>query len=251
MNIHFSSTQAIPRHTDVPRHICVVMDGNGRWAKKRLMPRVFGHKKGVGTLESMAARCYEMGVKYLTVFAFSTENWRRPEEEVSFLMKLFLQALEVQVVKMHQNNMRLKVIGNRSRFSAAIVAGIEAAEKLTAGNTGLTLTVAADYGGRWDILQAANRLLAEGKKEITEDDLARHLALGDAPEPDLLIRTGGETRISNFMLWQMAYAEFYFTDVLWPDFDAVELDKAIASFRRRERRFGRTSEQLPPEQQRV
>jgi len=245
-----SSTQSIPERTNIPRHVCVIMDGNGRWAKKRLLPRVMGHKRGLTALENLAARCAELGVEYLTVFAFSTENWRRPEDEVSFLMKLFLQALDGKVAKMHQNNLRLKVIGNRSRFPAAIVAGIEAAERLTANNTGLTLTVAADYGGRWDILQAANRLIAEGKSEITEDDLSQRLSLAEAPEPDLFIRTGGETRISNFMLWQMAYAEFYFTDALWPDFDAAEFDRAISSFRVRERRFGRTSEQLPPEQQR-
>ena len=245
-----SSTQSIPERTNIPRHVCVIMDGNGRWAKKRLLPRVMGHKRGLTALENLAARCAELGVEYLTVFAFSTENWRRPEDEVSFLMKLFLQALDGKVVKMHQNNLRLKVIGNRSRFPAAIVAGIEAAERLTANNTGLTLTVAADYGGRWDILQAANQLIAEGKSEITEEDLSQRLSLAEAPEPDLFIRTGGETRISNFMLWQMAYAEFYFTDALWPDFDATEFDRAISSFRVRERRFGRTSEQLPPEQQR-
>mgnify|MGYP001013060360 FL=1 len=245
-----SSTQTIPERTNIPRHVCVIMDGNGRWAKKRLLPRVMGHKRGLTALENLAARCAELGVEYLTVFAFSTENWRRPEDEVSFLMKLFLQALGGKVAKMHQNNLRLKVIGNRSRFPSAIVEGIEAAERLTANNTGLTLTVAADYGGRWDILQAANRLIAEGKSEITEDDLSRCLSLAEAPEPDLFIRTGGETRISNFMLWQMAYAEFYFTDALWPDFDAAEFDRAISSFRVRERRFGRTSEQLPPEQQR-
>ena len=245
-----SSTQTIPERTNIPRHVCVIMDGNGRWAKKRLLPRVMGHKRGLTALENLAARCAELGVEYLTVFAFSTENWRRPEDEVSFLMKLFLQALGGKVAKMHQNNLRLKVIGNRSRFPAAIVEGIEAAERLTANNTGLTLTVAADYGGRWDILQAANRLIAEGKSKITEDDLSQRLSLAEAPEPDLFIRTGGETRISNFMLWQMAYAEFYFTDALWPDFDAAEFDRAISSFRVRERRFGRTSEQLPPEQQR-
>ena len=245
-----SSTQTIPERTNIPRHVCVIMDGNGRWAKKRLLPRVMGHKRGLTALENLAARCAELGVEYLTVFAFSTENWRRPEDEVSFLMKLFLQALDGKVAKMHQNNLRLKVIGNRSRFPAAIVAGIEAAERLTADNTGLTLTVAADYGGRWDILQAANQLIAEGKSEITEEDLSQRLSLAEAPEPDLFIRTGGETRISNFMLWQMAYAEFYFTDALWPDFAAAEFDRAISSFRVRERRFGRTSEQLPPEQQR-
>ncbi|STZ77042.1 polyprenyl diphosphate synthase [Bergeriella denitrificans] len=245
-----SSTQTILAHTHVPRHIAVIMDGNGRWAKKRFLPRVMGHKRGLDALENMVRYCAEKGVAYLTVFAFSTENWRRPEEEVSFLMGLFLQSLQKQVARLHENNMRLKVIGCRHRFHADIVAGIEAAEALTAGNTGLTLTIAADYGGRWDILQAANRLIAEGAAQISEEDLGRYLMLGDAPEPDLFIRTGGETRISNFLLWQMAYAELHFTDTLWPDFQDADLDEAFASFRRRERRFGRTSEQLPPEQQR-
>lgn len=245
-----SSTQTILAHTDLPRHIAVIMDGNGRWAKKRFLPRVMGHKRGLDALETMVRHCAEMGVQYLTVFAFSTENWRRPEDEVSFLMGLFLQALQKQVKRLHENNMRLKIIGNRARFHADIVAGIEAAEALTAHNTGLTLSIAADYGGRWDILQAANKVLAEGHAEVTEENISRHLMLGEAPEPDLFIRTGGETRISNFLLWQMAYAELYFTDVLWPDFDKKALEAAIASFRRRERRFGRTSEQLPTGQQR-
>ncbi|QEY24965.1 polyprenyl diphosphate synthase [Neisseria animalis] len=245
-----SSTQTILAHTQVPRHIAVIMDGNGRWAKKRFLPRVMGHKRGLDTLENMVRYCVEKGVQYLTVFAFSTENWRRPAGEVSFLMGLFLQALEKQVQRLHEHNMRLRIIGSRERFSPEIVAGIEAAEKLTAENTGLTLSIAADYGGRWDILQAANRLLAEGAEAISEEALNHYLMLGDAPEPDLFIRTGGETRISNFLLWQMAYAELYFTDTLWPDFDDAALDAAFASFRSRERRFGRTSEQLPIEQQR-
>lgn len=245
-----SSTQTILAHTLTPRHIAVIMDGNGRWAKKRFLPRVMGHKRGLDALENMVRRCAELGVQYLTVFAFSTENWRRPEDEVSFLMELFLQALQKQVQRLHENNMRVKVIGNRSRFSEAIRQGIEAAEALTAGNTGLTITIAADYGGRWDILQAVNRLIAEGTAEVTEGALAKHLMLSEAPEPDLFIRTGGETRISNFLLWQMAYAELYFTDTLWPDFDDAALDAAIHSFQTRERRFGRTSEQLPAEQQR-
>ncbi|MDO5638558.1 MAG: isoprenyl transferase [Neisseria sp.] len=245
-----SSTQTILEHTHIPRHIAVIMDGNGRWAKKRFLPRVMGHKRGLNALENMVKHCAELGVQYLTVFAFSTENWRRPQEEVSFLMGLFLQALQKQVARLHENNMRLKVIGDRSRFSAEILQGIEAAEALTSANTGLTLAIAADYGGRWDVLQAANRLLAEGVSEITEEGLARHLMLAGAPEPDLFIRTGGETRISNFLLWQLAYTEFYFTETLWPDFDDVEIDAAIASFQTRERRFGRTSEQLPVEQQR-
>lgn len=214
-----SSTQTILEHSAIPRHIAVIMDGNGRWAKKRFLPRVMGHKRGLDALENMVKHCAELGVQYLTVFAFSTENWRRPEEEVSFLMGLFLQALQKQVRRLHDNNMRLRIIGSRERFNAEILKGIEAAEALTANNTGLTLSIAADYGGRWDILQAANQLIAEGVTEITEEALSRYLMLGDAPEPDLFIRTGGETRISNFLLWQMAYAELYFTDTLWPDFN--------------------------------
>lgn len=245
-----SSTQTILEYTQIPRHIAVIMDGNGRWAKKRFLPRVVGHKRGLEALENMVRRCAELGVRYLTVFAFSTENWRRPEDEVSFLMGLFLQALQKQVERLHSNNMRLKVIGNRNRFNAEICKGIEEAEALTAGNTGLTLVIAADYGGRWDILQAANKLVKAGVVEITEEALAENLTLAEAPEPDLFIRTGGETRVSNFLLWQIAYAELYFTDILWPDFDAEALDAAIQSFRTRERRFGRTSEQLPIEQQR-
>lgn len=245
-----SSTQAVLEHTAIPRHIAVIMDGNGRWAKKRFLPRIMGHKRGLDALENMVGHCAGLGVRYLTVFAFSTENWRRPEDEVSFLMGLFLQALQKQVRRLHENNMRLKILGNRERFNRQILQGIEEAEALTANNTGLTLSIAADYGGRWDILQAANRLLADGVSEITEDALAKYLMLGDAPEPDLFIRTGGETRISNFLLWQMAYAELYFTDILWPDFDETALNAAVASFQKRERRFGRTSEQLPIEQQR-
>ena len=245
-----SSTQTIPAYTRVPRHVAVIMDGNGRWAKKRFLPRVMGHKKGLDALEDLCRTCAEAGIPYLTVFAFSTENWRRPADEVSFLMGLFLAALQKKVAKMHKNGLRLKVIGARSRSPAEIQAGIRDAEALTAANTGLTLTIAADYGGRWDILQAANALIKEGKSEISESDLAAKLMLAEAPEPDLFIRTGGETRISNFMLWQMAYAEFYFTDTLWPDFDSREMHRALESFQQRERRYGRTSEQLPPEQQR-
>ena len=245
-----SSTQSIPAYTRVPRPVAMIMDGNGRWAKKRFLPRVMGHKKGLDALEDLCRTCAEAGIPYLTVFAFSTENWRRPADEVSFLMGLFLAALQKKVAKMHKNGLRLKVIGDRSRFPAEIQAGIRDAEALTAANTGLTLTIAADYGGRWDILQAANALIKEGKSEISESDLAAKLMLAEAPEPDLFIRTGGETRISNFMLWQMAYAEFYFTDTLWPDFDSREMHRALESFQQRERRYGRTSEQLPPEQQR-
>ncbi len=245
-----SSTQNIPTYQTVPQHVAIIMDGNGRWAKKRLLPRVMGHKRGLDVLEEMCRVCNLAGVRYLTVFAFSTENWRRPPEEVSFLMGLFLTALQKKIIEMHKNNVRLRVIGERKHFSTEIQQSIVSAEEMTQNNTGITLTIAADYGGRWDILQAVNTLVSEGKKQISEQDLTNKLMLADAPEPDLFIRTGGETRISNFMLWQMAYAEFYFTDVLWPDFNPDEMHRAFASFTQRERRFGRTSEQLPPEQQR-
>ena len=228
----------------MPRHIAIIMDGNGRWAKKRFLPRVAGHKRGLDAVRDTVKACSELGVEFLTLFAFSTENWRRPEEEVSFLMELFFVALEREVERLHRNNIRLKVVGARERFSPAILARIDAAESLTAGNTGLTLTIAADYGGRWDVLQAVNGLLAKGVTQIAEADIAANLSTAYAPEPDLFIRTGGEQRISNFLLWQLAYTEFYFTDLLWPDFDAAALDEAIASYQGRERRFGRTSEQV-------
>jgi undecaprenyl diphosphate synthase len=242
-----SSTQDIPQVGDVPRHIAIIMDGNGRWAKKRFLPRVAGHKRGVETVREIIKACVERGVSYLTLFAFSSENWRRPQEEVSFLMQLFLRALEDEVAKLHENGIRFRVIGDLSRFDTQIVSLIRRAEELTAGNASLTLTIAANYGGRWDILQAVDRMLAahpEKRGGFAEADLAGHLALNYGPEPDLFIRTGGEQRISNFLLWQLAYSEFYFTDTLWPEFDTAALDLAIASYRRRERRFGRTSEQL-------
>ncbi|MCW3478513.1 polyprenyl diphosphate synthase [Neisseriaceae bacterium JH1-16] len=240
-----SSTQAVPEVKRVPRHVAIIMDGNGRWAKKRFLPRVAGHKRGLEAVRETVKACSEMGVEYLTLFAFSTENWRRPEDEVSFLMELFLRALENEVVRLGRNNIRLKVIGSRERFSAAIGERIAAAEASTAANTGLTLTIAADYGGRWDIMQAANQLLAEGCTELTEEALSGRLSMAYAPEPDLFIRTGGEVRISNFLLWQLAYTELHFTDLLWPDFGPAALGQAISSYQCRERRFGRTSEQLP------
>ena len=245
-----SSTQGILEHTDIPRHIAVIMDGNGRWAKKRFLPSVMGHRRGLEVLEKTVQYCADLGVSHLTVFAFSTENWRRPTDEVNFLMSLFMHSLRKKVKKLHKNNLRLRIIGSRERFTADIVAGIEAAETLTESNTGLTLTIAADYGGRWDVLQAANALMKEGVSEITEEGVMRHLSLGEAAEPDLFIRTGGEMRISNFLLWQLAYAELYFTNTLWPDFNSDEINRAIASFQQRERRFGRTSEQLPEQYQR-
>jgi len=245
-----SSTQDVPEARAVPRHIAIIMDGNGRWAKKCFLPRVAGHKRGLDAVRDTVKACSELGVEFLTLFAFSTENWRRPEEEVSFLMELFFVALEREVERLHRNNIRLKVVGARERFSPAILARIDAAESLTAGNTGLTLTIAADYGGRWDVLQAVNGLLAKGVTQIAEADIAANLSTAYAPEPDLFIRTGGEQRISNFLLWQLAYSELYFTDLLWPDFGREALTAALDSFAARERRFGRTSEQLPEAQRR-
>jgi len=238
--------QAIPASADVPRHIAIIMDGNGRWAKRRLMPRVAGHRKGVEALRGVIRACAERGVSHLTVFAFSSENWRRPQEEVTLLMELFMRALENEVARLHENNIRFRVIGDLSGFSERIQALIRDAEALTRNNTRLTFTVAANYGGRWDIVQAVKKLMASGLavEDVNEATLVRQLSMADMPEPDLFIRTGGEQRISNFLLWQLAYTELYFTEALWPDFDAVSLDEAIASYRARERRFGRTSEQV-------
>jgi len=247
LGIFSSSTNSIPEVAEVPRHIAVIMDGNGRWAKKRFLPRVAGHKVGVETVRNMVKQCVNLGVDYLTLFAFSSENWRRPEEEVTFLMGLFMEALKKEVAKLHKNNVRLIIIGNRAQFGAALCAEIEAAEHLTQNNTGLTLTIAANYGGRWDILQAVNAMQQANPSQsgsFAEEDLTPYLAMHYAPEPDLFIRTGGEKRISNFLLWQLAYSELYFTDVLWPDFDDQAFQQAIQSYQQRERRFGRTSEQL-------
>ncbi|HEY8024504.1 MAG TPA: polyprenyl diphosphate synthase [Burkholderiaceae bacterium] len=241
-----SSTQAVPEIYAVPRHIAMIMDGNGRWATKRFLPRVAGHVKGVDAVRGVVEACARRGVEFLTLFAFSSENWRRPADEVSLLMRLFVTALEREVDKMHANGIRLKVIGDLSRFDAKLQGMIDEAQRKTENNTRLTVTVCANYGGRWDILQAVEKMMHAnpGMRAPTEEDLAPHLALAYAPEPDLFIRTGGEERISNFMLWQLAYSELYFTDTYWPDFDAEALDKAIASYQNRERRFGRTSEQL-------
>jgi undecaprenyl diphosphate synthase len=243
-----SSTQEIPRHGDVPRHVAIIMDGNGRWAKRRRLPRVAGHKRGVEAVRAAVKACAERGVEFLTLFAFSSENWRRPAEEVALLMQLFRVALTSEVDKLHRNGIRLRVVGDLKRFDARMRALIERGEALTAGNRRLTLTIAANYGGRWDILQALGRLLHErpdlAHAPIEETQLAPYLAMSYAPEPDLFIRTGGEQRVSNFLLWQLAYTELYFTDTLWPDFGAAALDAAIAWYAQRERRFGRTSEQL-------
>ena len=230
----------------VPGHVAIIMDGNGRWAKNRLMPRVAGHRKGVEALRGVIRACAERGVSHLTVFAFSSENWRRPQEEVTLLMDLFMRALENEVARLHENDIRFRVIGDLSGFTERIQNLIRDAEALTRDNTRLTFTVAANYGGRWDIVQAVKKLMAAGvaAEEVSEGVLTQHLSMAELPEPDLFIRTGGEQRISNFLLWQLAYTELYFTDALWPDFDAAALDEAIASYRKRERRFGRTSEQI-------
>jgi len=226
------------------------MDGNGRWAKSRFLPRVAGHKRGVESVRAAVKRCAELGVDHLTLFAFSSENWRRPADEVSVLMQLFARALEQEVTRLHKNGIRFRVIGDLSRFEPQLRNLISDAEALTARNGGLTLSVAANYGGRWDILQATRRMLAARPEladgSFSETDLSPYLAMSYAPEPDLFIRTGGEKRISNFLIWQLAYTELYFTDTLWPDFDRAALDRAIESYRNRERRFGRTSEQLNP-----
>ena len=241
-----SSTTAVPEVAAVPRHVAIIMDGNGRWATKRLLPRVAGHVKGVEAVRVCVEACVGRGVQYLTLFAFSSENWRRPEEEVSLLMRLFVTALGREVAKMHANNIRLKVVGDLSRFDAKLRELIASAERRTANNSGLTLSICANYGGRWDIMQATCKMIAAnpGVSAFSEEQLAEHLAMAYAPEPDLFIRTGGEERISNFLLWQLAYSELYFTDTFWPDFSADSLDAAIASYQQRERRFGRTGKQM-------
>ena len=242
-----SSTQDIPEVAPVPQHVAIIMDGNGRWAKKRLLPRVAGHRCGVERVRDLTKACIARGIEYLTLFAFSSENWRRPPEEVSVLMQLFRSALENEVEKLNRNGVRLKVVGELVEFNQSLQALAASAEARTSENMRLTLTIAANYGGRWDIVQAANRLAREQPERagrFSEADITAHLAMAYAPEPDLFIRTGGEQRVSNFLLWQLAYAEFYFTDTLWPDFDAGALDLAINSYQRRERRFGRTSEQV-------
>jgi undecaprenyl diphosphate synthase len=227
----------------VPRHVAIVMDGNGRWAKKRHLPRVAGHKQGVDALRRTVKACLERGVQVLTVFAFSSENWNRPPEEVSGLMDLLAMVLSREVPKLSRNGVRLYVPGDKTGLSERVRAGLQKAEDVTAHNERLVLNVCFNYGGRWDIAQAARLLVAQGR-EITEAGLCATTALAHVGDPDLLIRTGGEMRISNFLLWQCAYAELFFTPCLWPDFDADELDRALTDYANRERRFGQTSEQV-------
>jgi undecaprenyl diphosphate synthase len=240
-------TQEIPQK-NMPQHVAIIMDGNGRWAKKRFLPRFVGHQKGLNSVKRLVTHCANEGVKALTLFAFSTENWRRPQDEVNKLMGLFLKALQKEVSKLNENNVKLLIIGDRTGFSEELQTHIALAESLTEKNSGLVLTIAANYGGRWDIVQAVQQWqLAHPDSsvaEMTESDINAFISLNELPDVDLLIRTGGEQRISNFLIWQMAYAEFYFTDELWPEFNESSFDKAIGSFANRERRFGKTSEQV-------
>ena len=234
----------------LPRHVAIIMDGNGRWAQQRGKMRVFGHKAGVNAVRDAVSVASRLGLSALTLFAFSSENWRRPESEVSALMELFIHVLGGEAKKLHKSNIQLRIIGERSRFSERLQQKVAAAEALTADNTGLVLNVAANYGGRWDITQAAmamTQALQRGEltaEQIGEETLGRYLSTQGLPDVDLMIRTGGDHRISNFLLWQAAYAELYFTPVLWPDFDDVVFSEAIASFASRERRFGCTGEQV-------
>lgn len=237
----------------VPRHVAIIMDGNNRWAKKRLLPGVAGHKAGVDAVRAAIEVCADAGVDVLTLFAFSSENWQRPADEVSALMELFLGALRREARRLNDNGIRLRIIGDRSRFHPELQAAMREAELLTAGHNRFTLQIAANYGGQWDITQAAQRLAREVQAghlqvdEITPGLLQNCLATGDLPLPDLCIRTGGEHRISNFLLWQLAYAELYFSDLFWPDFKHDAMRKALADFATRQRRFGKTSEQIEAE----
>ena len=244
---HISSTRDIPVIKSVPRHVAIIMDGNGRWAKRRFLPRVAGHRRCVESVREVTRACIDRVIEYLTLFAFSSENWRRPAEEVSVLRQLLLNALEHEVERLHANGIRMKLIGDIAAFGEQICTLVSKGEALTAGNRRLMLTIAANYGGRWDLLRAVEKMIQrfpEQRIGFTEEQFSPFLAMDFAPEPDLFIRTGGEQRISNFLLWQLAYTELYFTPTLWPDFDAVALDAAIAWYAERERRFGRTSEQL-------
>ncbi|WP_417775840.1 polyprenyl diphosphate synthase [Stutzerimonas xanthomarina] len=235
---------------NVPRHVAVIMDGNNRWAKRRLLPGVAGHKAGVDAVRAVIEVCAEAGVEVLTLFAFSSENWQRPAEEVGALMELFLTALRREARKLNENGISLRIIGDRSRFHPELQAAMLDAEEMTAGSGRFVLQVAANYGGQWDIVQAAQRLAREAQQgrinpdEVTPALFQRYLATGDMPLPDLCIRTGGERRISNFLLWQLAYAELYFSDLFWPDFKHDAMRTALADFAKRQRRFGKTGDQV-------
>ncbi len=248
--IKSSTSAAIPPLSGVPVHVAVIMDGNGRWARSRGLPRFAGHRRGVEAVRDLVAACGEKGIRYLTLFAFSSENWRRPETEVHLLLDLFGMALDKEVKKLHANNIRFRVIGDIVAFGDKLVERIRQGEALTCDNTALTLTIAANYGGRWDIAQACRELARRAASglvdpaSITPESLEPFLSMAKVPEPDLFIRTGGEQRVSNFLLWQLAYTELYFTPVLWPDFDRAQFEIALASYAGRQRRFGHTGEQI-------
>lgn len=233
-----------------PKHVCIIMDGNGRWAKKRLMPRTFGHRKGVTITRNSIEFFARAGVRYLTLFAFSSENWNRPEEEVSTLMELFFRSLKDNSAELNSKDIRIRFIGEREAFSQTLQDQIAETEALTLNNNVMTLNIAANYGGQWDILNAVKKVAKRVEhREISSDQidqtmLESELSLADTPDPDLFIRTGGEHRVSNFLLWQLAYTEFYFTDVLWPDFSSQEMQKSLDEYARRQRRFGKTGEQI-------
>ena len=239
-----------PASSGNPRHIAIIMDGNGRWAQKRLMPRVFGHQAGVKAVKKIVQYCAEQKIEVLTLFAFSSENWRRPKDEVSLLMNLFLATLQQEIDSLNRNNIRLRFIGDRTAFPAVLQDKMTAGEHQTQDKNALTLVIAVNYGGHWDICQAFQHILDKIQRgelapsDISEQLISQHLSTADLPEPDLFIRTGGEQRVSNFLLWQLAYTEMYFTPTLWPDFDPNALAEAIASFKNRQRRFGRTGEQV-------
>jgi len=244
------STNDLPEGISVPQHVAVIMDGNGRWAKSKGLPRVAGHKRGKDAVRRIVESCVQLGIPYLTLFAFSSENWRRPKSEIRLLLELFLTALDNEVKELHTNGVRFRVVGDVAPFGKRIVASIDAAEKLTANNTRLTLTIAANYGGRWDIARACRKLaemVTHGliqPGDISPELIEKHLSTSGTPEPDLFIRTGGEQRVSNFLLWQLAYTEMYFTETAWPDFGRQQMIEAIRSFSSRQRRFGQTSEQV-------
>jgi len=233
-----------------PKHIAIIMDGNGRWASNKMMPRIVGHRAGVKTVRQVVEYCVKSEIEVLSLFAFSSENWRRPKKEVNMLMELFMGTLQSEVDKLDKNNIRLRVIGDKTEFSEKLQKKIAVSEVQTQDNSGLNLVIAANYGGRWDITQAFQQIttkIADGQlkaEDISEDLINQHLTTFGLPEPDLFIRSGGEERVSNFLLWQLAYTEFYFTDTLWPDFDSILLDKAVESFKNRQRRFGKTGEQV-------
>ncbi len=242
----FRSLQAQDQLIEKPQHIAIIMDGNGRWAKKRLMPRISGHRRGLESVKTVITQCQKLNIPFLTLFAFSTENWLRPTQEVDFLMSLFQDSIKKESSSLIKNNIRFKLIGDRKPFPKKLIDKIKDLENLTEKNTGLTLSIAINYGGRWDIVNAVNKHQKEtlSKKPLTQKNLIQNLSLNYAPDPDLLIRTGGEKRISNFLIWQFSYSELYFTETLWPDFNERALMTALFEFQKRERRYGKTSEQL-------